>query len=190
MIYHFPSDFSTHTYDLKTDDDLIWKFTQEEDDSWVLVSGDLKLPLLAFNKQPTFFTEGYVNINVHGFTIDDQLRTLTEAIPNENWVEQEPIPYVEEEDPLHQKERLFTHKLQELATRFNVDLSTLPDINIGTLLSTATTAGATEMDIANASALLLALAKDVEAESNLNWAETWQGLKSRIPAYLAELAKE
>lgn len=30
----------------------------------------------------------------------------------------------------------------------------------------------------------IALAKDVEAESNQTWAETWAGLKSRLPGYL------
>jgi len=47
-------------------------------------------------------------------------------------------------------------------------------------------AGATESEIANASAILLALAKDVEAESGLNWADTWLALKSRLPGYLQE----
>lgn len=82
------------------------------------------------------------------------------------------------------KEQAFAAKLAQLATAFQIDLSTLTDINIGSLLTAAQAAGATESDIANASAILLALAKDVEAESGLNWADTWAGLKNRLPGYL------
>lgn len=82
------------------------------------------------------------------------------------------------------KEQAFADKLKQLATKFQIDLLALPDINIGTMLAAAQTAGATEADIANASAILLALGKDVEAESNQTWAETWAGLKSRLPGYL------
>lgn len=85
------------------------------------------------------------------------------------------------------KERAFAEKLAQLATAFQVDLSTLTDINIGSLLTAAQAAGVGETDIANASAILLALGKDVEAESGLNWSETWAGLKSRLPGYLQEV---
>ena len=84
------------------------------------------------------------------------------------------------------KERTFALKLKELAHRFNITLTTLPDINIGTLLMVAQDNGVSENDIANASAILLALAKDVEAESGLNWADTWTGLKTRLLSYLTE----
>jgi len=84
------------------------------------------------------------------------------------------------------KEQAFADKLAQLAAKFQIDLLALPDINIGTMLAAAQTAGATESDIANASAILLALGKDVEAESNQTWAETWAGLKSRLPGYLQE----
>ena len=82
------------------------------------------------------------------------------------------------------KEQAFALKLAQLATAFGLNLLTLSDINIGSLLTAAQQAGATETEIANASAILLALAKDVEAESGLNWADTWAGLKSRLPGYL------
>lgn len=84
------------------------------------------------------------------------------------------------------KERAFADKLKQLATSFQIDLLALPDINIGTMLATAQAAGATENDIANASAILLALGKDMEAESNQTWAETWAGLKSRLHGYLLQ----
>jgi len=82
------------------------------------------------------------------------------------------------------KEQAFAAKLAQLAMAFQIDLTTLPDINIGSLLTAAQQAGATETEIANASAILLALAKDVEAESGMVWADTWLALKSRLPGYL------
>ena len=82
------------------------------------------------------------------------------------------------------KERAFALKLLQLATAFQIDLLSLPDINIGMMLQAAQQAGATETEIANASAILLALAKDVEAESGMVWADTWLTLKSRLPGYL------
>ena len=99
----------------------------------------------------------------------------------------DPVP-VEQSLPeaLIAKEQAFADKLKQLAMAFQIDLTTLPDINIGTMLQAAQQAGATESEIANASAILLALAKDVEAESGLNWADTWLALKSRLPGYLQE----
>ena len=92
------------------------------------------------------------------------------------------------EPPLHEllvaKEQAFASKLAQLATAFQIDLLSLPDINIGTMLQAAQQAGASETEIANASAILLALAKDVEAESGMVWADTWLALKSRLPGYL------
>jgi len=82
------------------------------------------------------------------------------------------------------KEQAFASKLAQLATAFQIDLLALPDINIGTMLQSAQQAGATETEIASASAILLALAKDVEAESGMVWADTWLALKSRLPGYL------
>ena len=82
------------------------------------------------------------------------------------------------------KEQAFALKLAQLATAFGIDLAILPDINIGSMLSAAQQAGATESEIASASAILLALAKDVEAESGMVWADTWAAMKSRLPGYL------
>ncbi len=98
--------------------------------------------------------------------------------------EPEPVEVVLDE-LLVAKERAFASKLSELAARFGVDLRALDDINIGALLSAASTAGASDADIAAASAILLALAKDVEAESGMNWQDTWAGLKSRLSGYLS-----
>ena len=82
------------------------------------------------------------------------------------------------------KEQAFAAKLAQLATAFQIDLMELSDINIGTMLQAAQQAGATETEIANASAILLALFNDVVVESCGTSADAWAGLKSRLPGYL------
>ena len=82
------------------------------------------------------------------------------------------------------KEQAFAAKLAQLATAFQIDLTTLPDINIGTMLQAAQQAGTTETEIANASAILMALFNDVVVESGGTSADAWAGLKSRLPGYL------
>ena len=101
---------------------------------------------------------------------------------------------VEIPDPVEQslpealvaKEQAFALKLAQLATAFQIDLTTLPDINIGTMLQAAQQAGASETEIANASAILMALFNDVVVESCGTSADAWAGLKSRLPGYLQE----
>ncbi|MFA6779791.1 MAG: hypothetical protein WCU80_08445 [Paludibacteraceae bacterium] len=88
------------------------------------------------------------------------------------------------------KEKVFAQALATLAARHGVDLMAMGDINIGGLIAAAQAAGATEADVAGASAILLAHAKDVEAESGMNWADTWLAMKARLPAHLAELAQQ
>lgn len=135
-------------------------------------SWDHKLPkILRYDGKSTS------NINEQNMAQFGIVKSIVE-IPDPAPVE----PILPEE--LVTKERAFAAKLAQLATKFQIDLLALPDINIGTMLAAAQTAGATESDIANASAILLALGKDVEAESNQTWAETWAGLKSRLPGYL------
>ena len=82
------------------------------------------------------------------------------------------------------KEQAFAAKLAQLATAFQIDLLALPDINIGTMLQAAQQAGATETEIANASAILMTLFNDVVVESGGTSADAWAGLKSRLPGYL------
>ena len=82
------------------------------------------------------------------------------------------------------KEQAFAAKLAQLATAFQIDLLALPDINIGTMLQAAQQAGATETEIANASAILMALFNDVVVESGGTSADAWAGLKSRLLGYL------
>ena len=97
----------------------------------------------------------------------------------------EPVP-IEPSLPeaLVAKEQAFALKLLQLATTFGIDLTTLPDINIGTMLQAAQQAGATETEIANASAILMALFNDVVVESGGTSADAWAGLKSRLLGYL------
>ena len=184
MITQFPVDFNPVIYDLKTSDGIIWSIVKTGD-IYQLQSGDKTFDLMPLDGRFTFFTGDYQNVNLHGFDIAGVHYEITEAVPNEKWVEPPPVPEVPEIfDPLLAKEQAFAVKLAQLATTFQIDLLALPDINIGTMLQAAQQAGATETEIANASAILLALAKDVEAESGLNWADTWAAMKSRLPGYL------
>ena len=84
------------------------------------------------------------------------------------------------------KEQAFAAKLAQLATAFQIDLLALPDINIGTMLQAAQQAGATETEIANASAILMTLFNDVVVESGGTSADAWAGLKYRLPGYLQQ----
>lgn len=99
-----------------------------------------------------------------------------------------PVPVVIS-DALAAKERPFAWMLLHYATAFGVDLTTLPDINIGAMLAAAQAAGATAAEIADATAMLLVAKADIEAEAGGSWAECWQGLKGRLPGYFQELAQ-
>jgi hypothetical protein len=178
-----PRDFNPTGYDLKTTDGTIWKIVEFED-HFELQSEAGSFELMKLDGRFTVFAPGYRNINLHGFEVNGTSYELEEAVPNENWVY---VPVPEPGEALYEKERIFAQKLLQLATAFGIDLTTLPDINIGTMLQAAQQAGATETEIANASAILLALAKDVEAESGMVWADTWLALKSRLPGYLQEV---
>jgi hypothetical protein len=178
-----PRDFNPTGYDLKTTDGTIWKIVEFED-HFELQSEAGSFELMKLDGRFTVFAPGYRNINLHGFEVAGTQYELEEAVQNENWVY---VPVPEPGEALYEKERIFAQKLLQLATAFGIDLTTLPDINIGTMLQAAQQAGATETEIANASAILLALAKDVEAESGMVWADTWLALKSRLPGYLQEV---
>ena len=180
MIQAMPRDFNPTGYDLKTTDGTIWKIVEFED-HYELQSEAGSFALMKLDGRFTVFAPGYRNINLHGFEVNGTSYELEEAVQNENWVY---VPVPEPGEALYEKERIFAQKLLQLATAFGIDLTALPDINIGTMLQAAQTAGATEAEIANASAILLALAKDVEAESGLVWADTWAAMKSRLPGYL------
>lgn len=180
MIQSMPRDFNPTGYDLKTTDGTIWKIAEFED-HFELQSSAGSFELMKLDGRFTVFAPGYRNINLHGFEVNGTSYELEEAVQNENWVY---VPVSEPGEALYAKEQAFADKLKQLATAFGINLLTLSDINIGSMLSAAQTAGATETEIANASAILLALAKDVEAESGLVWADTWLALKSRLPGYL------
>lgn len=82
------------------------------------------------------------------------------------------------------KEAAFASALKQAATSLSVDLAGLPEVNVRALMAAAVAAGADETTIGLLSARLSALCLDVMAESGRNWAETWRGLKSRLPEYL------
>ena len=88
------------------------------------------------------------------------------------------------------KEQAFAAKLAQLATAFQIDLLALPDINIGAMLAAAQQAGVSPADIADASAILMALFNDVVVESGGTPGKAWEGLKERLPGYLAELVQD
>jgi len=187
MITQFPVDFNPVIYDLKTSDGIIWSIVKTGD-IYQLQSGDKTFDLMPLDGRFTFFTGNYQNVNLHGFDIAGMHYEITEAVPNENWVEPPPVPEVPEIfDPLVAKEQAFAAKLLQLATAFGIDITALPDINIGTMLQAAQQAGATESEIANASAILMALFNDVVVEAGGTSADAWAGLKSRLPGYLQEV---
>ena len=86
------------------------------------------------------------------------------------------------------KEQAFALKLLQLATAFQIDLLALPDINIGTMLTAAQQAGVQPADIADASAILMALFNDVVVESGGTSGKAWEGMKERLPGYIGGLA--
>ena len=137
-------------------------------------SWDHKLPkILRYDGRSIM---GITETNMAGFGIVKSIVEIPDPVPVE--------PILPEE--LVTKERAFAAKLAQLATKFQIDLLALPDINIGTMLAAAQTAGATEADIANASAILMALFNDVVVEDGGTSADAWAGLKSRLPGYLQE----
>lgn len=187
MINTFPADYSTATYDLITADGSQWAFGHD-DSGYYLFCGNLRQPVIESNGRPTFFAPGYVNINLNGFTIDGTHYELSEAVQNANWA---PPPEITippaNTDALSAKERAFAAMLLHYAAAFNIDLTTLPDINIGAMLTAAQQAGATPAEIADSSAILMALFNDVVVESGGTSGKAWEDLKERLPGYFAEL---
>ncbi len=190
MITTFPADYSTATYDLIDTAGNTWRFAQDGD-GYHLICGDLRQPVMAIDGRPTFFAPGYRNINLHGFDIDGTHYELSEAVPNDNWT---PPPEVTvppaDTDALAAKERAFAAMLLHYATAFHIDLAALPDINIGAMLAAAQQAGVSPEAIADASAILMALFNDVVVESGGTSGKAWEGMKERLPGYLAELVQD
>ena len=87
------------------------------------------------------------------------------------------------------KEQAFALKLLQLATAFQIDLLALPDINVSAMLTAAQQAGVQPADIADASAILMALFNDVVVESGGTSGKAWEGMKERLPRYIIELAQ-
>ena len=188
MITAFPADYSTATYDLIDTAGNRWSFALDGD-GYALVCGDLRQPVMASSGRPTFFAPGYRNINLHGFYIGGTHYELSEAVQNANWTPPpEAIIPPADTDAIAAKERAFAALLLHYSAAFQIDLTTLPDINVSAMLLAAQQAGVSPGDIADATAMLLAAKADIEAEADATWAECWRGLKERLPGYLAELA--
>lgn len=135
-------------------------------------SWDYRLPkILRWNGKSVM---GITEDNMAQFGIVKTVVGLPDTVPTE--------PILPE--ALVAKEQAFAAKLAQLATAFQIDLLSLSDITIGTMLTAAQQAGATETEIANASAILMALFNDVVVESGGTSADAWAGLKSRLPGYL------
>lgn len=183
MINSFPQDFSTRTYDVHTTDGLSWHFESDGVEG-ALVTGPYRQPLQLQYGRVTLLDPYGRSINLHGFDIGDTHFELDDVFPNKHWTPPPPPP---DPERLYSKERAFVAKLLQYATEFGVNLAALPDINIATMLLAAQTAGATDAQIAGASAILLALTRDIEAEAGMLWVDCWHALKFRIPTYIAEL---
>lgn len=187
MIDTFPSDYSTATYDLIDTAGNRWAFAPDGD-GYALVCGDLKQPVMSLYGRPTFFAPGYRNINLHGFTAAGTHYELSDVVQNANWT---PPPEVvvppADTDAIAAKERAFAAMLAHYAAAFQIDLTTLPDINISSMLTAAQQADVPHDAIAAATAMLLAAKADIEAEADATWAECWRGLKERLPGYLNDI---
>ena len=189
MITTFPADYSTATYDIIDTAGNTWHFAQD-DSGYHLICGNLRQPVIESNNRPTFFAPGYRNINLHGFDIDGTHYELSEAVPNANWTPPpEAIIPPADTDVLAAKERAFAAMLAHYAAAFQIDLTTLPDINIGAMLTAAQQAGVSPEAIADASAILMALFNDVVVEGGGTSGKAWEGLKERLPGYLGELVQ-
>ena len=95
-------------------------------------------------------------------------------------------PQPELSELLVAKEAAFASALKQAATSLSVDLAGLPEINIQALMAAAVAAGADETTISLLAAKLSALYLDILAETDQSPADTWQGLKSRLPEYLTD----
>jgi hypothetical protein len=102
----------------------------------------------------------------------------------------EELPDPEEPDinpSLATKEKFFVSELMNFANTLGIDITTIQDINIGNLKTAASTAGATDEQIAMMSAALTTAILDIMAETDQPWGIAWPALKSRIPGYIQEL---
>ena len=82
------------------------------------------------------------------------------------------------------KEAAFASAMKQAAASLSVDLAGLPEINVQALMAAAAAAGADETTIGLLAAKLSALYLDILAETYQSPADTWRGLKSRLPGYL------
>lgn len=185
---NIPADFNIVGYDLQTDDGTTWTI-HDADDHYELRSTLGTVELMKLSGRFTFFLPGYHNINLQGFDLDGIHYTLTDTPRNANWTPAPDVP-PEQAEVVAAKERAFAAALLYYAAKFQIDITTIPDINTTSLLLAAKTNGASQADTTEATANLLALCRDIEAEQGLNWADCWAALKSRLPGYIMEIMSQ
>lgn len=117
---------------------------------------------------------------------------ITEAFAlSQGWtVVEEDVPEPGLPEALRNKERAFAATLMQAGSTMNVNLLSLPEINIASLKAAAAAAGATPELVSKWATELNTLCFDIQAESGLTWAETWQGMKSRLPEHFAAIQQQ
>ena len=184
-----PLDFHLTGYDLIDTTGDRWRVTDTPGETPVLSSGERYILLSRTGDgEAAPFHKG-LNLFHHGFDCDGQHTVIAGVEQNENYLPLIPTPPVES-DALYAKERAFVAALLQYATAFQIDIAALDPINITTMLTAAHVAGVQEADIAAATAILLALTRDIEAEADATWAKCWDGLKERFLGYVGEILNQ
>ena len=103
--------------------------------------------------------------------------------------EEKPQPAPEDTAERDAAEFSLVSVIFDLAVRYDAvnELSHLDAVSIPSLLDVSSRYGVTAGDLQAAETSILILARHLEAITGLSWADTWDGLKSRFPGYVAEL---
>ena len=159
MIQSMPRDFNPTGYDLKTTDGTIWKIVEFEDHFELQSEAGNFGELMKLDGRFTVFAPGYRNINLHGFEVAGTQYELGRGSAER---ELGICTSTGTGEALYAKEAgICRTNWRNLQPLFRLIL--LPaGHQYRHMLQAAQQAGATETEIANASAILLALAKDVE----------------------------
>lgn len=188
-----PADFHLTGFDIIDTNGDHWRVTDTPGETPVLSSGERYILLARTGDGEAMPFHKGLNIFHHGFDCDGAHITIDSVEKNENY---NPPPVIDPEqgpspdpDAIAAKERAFAAMLAHYAAAFQIDLTTLPDINIGAMLAAAQQAGVSPEAIADASAILMALFNDVVVESGGTSGKAWEGLKERLPGYLGELVQ-
>lgn len=181
-----PIDFHLTGYDLIDTTGDRWRVTDTPGETPVLSCGERYVLLSRTGDgEAAPFHKG-LNVFHHGFDCDGAHIVIATVEQNENYLPPAPTPPVESA-ALYAKERAFAAALLQYANAFQIDIAALDPINITTMLTAAHTAVVPEADIAATTARLLALTRDIEAETKKPWGDCWEGLKERFLGYVGEI---